>query len=134
MGNLLSAVTSTGAGTAVDFTVPRGRFNVNVTWTGAPTAVTLAVEASMDNSSFSEVARLTYPPVNAQRGYETAPAKADTTTAYCHTPAVTGGSVQTAGIEGRYLRANLLTLTGGSTPAVSATAVPLNNDVNMLVG
>lgn len=95
----LTAVTSTGAGSVQDFSVPMSKFTVQTTFTGSPTAVTVVLEGSLDNTFW-------YPLVGVA-------ASAGELTA--------GGYAQfSADKPVRYLRANLTVLTGGTTPTVTA--------------
>lgn len=90
----LNAVTATGAGTVVDLGVVRSVHTMQTTVTGAPSAVTVNLEGSLS------------------AGGPWAVLVASTSTA---------GDVQTvSGKAVRYVRANLVTLTGGTSPTVTA--------------
>lgn len=90
----LSAVTATGAGTVVDLGVVRSSHTMQTTVTGAPATVSVNIEGSL-----------------AAAGPWAVLANSTSTT----------GDVQTAsGKAVRYVRANLVTLTGGTAPTVTA--------------
>lgn len=90
----LNAATATGPGTVVDLGVVRSSHTMQTTVTGAPAAVSVNLEGSL-----------------AAAGPWAVLANSTSTT----------GDVQTAtGKAVRYVRANLVTLTGGTSPAVTA--------------
>lgn len=99
---LLDEVTATGA--SVPITLRRGVDNhtVHATWTGAPTALTLNLEGSLLNPEEDEWEVLA-----------TQEADADQISAQSMMFHVTNKSV-------RYVRLNLDTLTGGTSPTVTA--------------
>jgi hypothetical protein len=90
----LNAATATGAGPVVDLGVVRSSHTLQTTVTGAPTGVSVNLEGSL-----------------AVGGPWAVLANSTSTT----------GDVQTAsGKAVRYVRANLVTLTGGTAPTVTA--------------
>lgn len=96
---LLSAVTSTGAGTIKHSAYLMDKKTVQVSITGAPSAVTVTLEGSIDGTNFATLATKAF-----SAGELTA------TFALFH-------SIDT---PVTYVRANLTVLTGGSTPTVTA--------------
>lgn len=123
MGSLNGA-TTTGAGTTVDLGLIRKRFVMNWTTTGNPSAVTINLEGTVNitdpgNPSINQgqnwvtLATATWPdPNNAAAqlaGKSFSP----------------GGSVTALSGGVRYIRANLVTLSGGSSPTVTATVTVL---------
>lgn len=90
----LNAATATGPGTVVDLGVVRSSHTMQTTVTGAPASVSVNLEGSL-----------------AAAGPWAVLANSTSTT----------GDVQTAtGKAVRYVRANLVTLTGGTSPTVTA--------------
>lgn len=90
----LNAVTATGAGTVVDLGVVRSVHTMQTTVTGTPTGVAVNLEGSL----------------SASGPWGTLVASTST-----------AGDVQTvSGKAVRYVRANLATLTGGTSPTVTA--------------
>lgn len=90
----LSAATATGPGATVDLGVVRSSHTMQTSTTGAPTGVTVNLEGSL----------------SASGPWATLVASTSTT-----------GDVQTvSGKAVRYVRANLVTLTGGTAPTVTA--------------
>lgn len=99
---LLDRVTATGAGISKKLVIRAGESNthtVQVNITGAPSAVVVDLEGSLDNILWSQLAQHTM-----TAGELTA------TTAMFH---VTDKPVE-------YIRVNLTTLTSGSSPTVTA--------------
>ena len=103
MITLLAAVTSTGAGTKQ--TITKGReeavtsHTLQVDITGAPTAVSVSLEGSVDGTTFSDMGT-----------HEFTADELTATTALFH---VVNRAVPV-------VRANLTVLTGGATPTVTA--------------
>lgn len=95
---LLSAVTATGAGTGVKASPWTSTHTVQATITGAPTAVTVDLEGSLDGAKWFTLVS------HAFSGGEL--------TATAALFFVTGSPVA-------MVRANLTTLTGGTAPTVS---------------
>lgn len=87
---LLNAVTATGAGAAVVLPEPLSRFTSYATVTGAPTAVSAILEGSLDGTSWF--------PMNSHSA---------------------GGVLYFTSGPVKYVRGNLATLTGGTTPTVT---------------
>lgn len=89
----LNAVTATGAGFPADFGVAHSKFSLQTVITGAPTAVSVALEGSLDGANWSPLVTTT---------------------------STTGEIVAIADKPVRFVRANLTTLTGGAAPTVTA--------------
>ncbi len=90
---LLAAVTGTGAGTAVPVLNIPTSYGIQVTFTGSPSTVTVALEGSLNNTNFFVLDSSTY--------------------------GTTGDIVFVVDKTVRYMRANLTTLSGGSSPTVT---------------
>lgn len=102
-GVLLDAVTGTGAGArSIRFTVPRKEHTVQVVVTGAPVAVTIDLEGSLNGTEWFQLANYVFTAgdIAAEQ-------------AMFH---VTNKPVMD-------VRANLVTLTGGASPTVTARSV-----------
>lgn len=93
---LLNAVTATGAGTAYSSKVEPVSIAWQITATGSPTGVSVTLEGSNDNSTWTVL---------------------DTSTI------TTEETRQATGRPFKFIRANLGTLTGGTTPTVTVLAV-----------
>ena len=96
----LSAVTSVGAGTALALRGGRGAFGMQVSYTSNPTAVTVTLEGTIDGTNWVTLA--TY--AGGSGGSN-----------------VSGDIVFVRDTPVLQIRAHLTTLTGGTTPAVTAT-------------
>lgn len=92
----LNAVTATGAGTVVDLGVGRSNITMTTLTTGAPTAVTVNLEGSLDNVNW-------YILVSSA--------------------STTGDLQASTGKPVRFIRANLATLTAGTAPTVTARLI-----------
>ena len=90
----LDAVTSTGTSDTLIFRQVPETWTVQTTTTGTPTTVTIDVEGSMDGETFHQVAQ--------------------------HTVSGTGDLFHVVNTPLRYIRLNLTTLTGGTSPTVTA--------------
>ena len=89
----LAAATATGPGVVTDLGVVRTAHALDTTITGSPSAVTVNLEGSLDGTAWVVLA----------------------------TSTATAGDVQTVSGKGvRYVRANLVALTGGTAPTVTA--------------
>lgn len=97
----LSAATATGAGTSQAYTFARQAFALQVTSTGTPTAVIVNLEASLDGSHWFKVG------------------------AWNSTLQTTGDIVFVSDAPCYTIRANLATLTGGTSPTVTATVAAI---------
>lgn len=95
---LLNAATSTGAGTAADLDFVRGTFTMATVVTGAPSAVSVTLQGSLDGVTFQTLATST---------------------------STTGDQQWQVDKPQRYLRANLATLTGGTSPTVTVRAAAI---------
>lgn len=102
---LLNAVTATGASTEFVLTVPGREHTIQMNITGAPTAVTVDLEGSLDGVKWHQLA--THPFSAAELTAESA---------MFH---VTNKPISR-------IRANLTTLTGGTSPTVTAMAVSIS--------
>lgn len=89
----LAAVTSTGAGTAVDFRVPARTVTIQTVVTGSPASVSCTLQGSNDGATWVTVATST---------------------------STTGDAQYSVDKPFRFFRANLGTLTGGTAPTVTA--------------
>ena len=87
----LSAATATGASGGVDLTWCASNASIILTVTGAPTAVSVNLEGSLDGTNWVVLKTLT-----------------------------AAGVGSSTGVPVRFIRANLTTLTGGTTPTVTA--------------
>ena len=88
----LNAVTATGAGAAIDLGVTRTKFTMQTTVTGAPTAVSVTLQGSLDGVNWSTLATST---------------------------STTGDQQYAIDRPVRFVRTNLGTLTGGTSPTVT---------------
>lgn len=93
----LSAVTSTGAGTALDLGAAYGKFALQVKHTGSPATVIVTIEGSVNGTDYMTI------------GTWTAVSQAN------------GDIIFVTDKPCAYVRANLTTLTGGTAPTVTAT-------------
>jgi len=95
----LNAVTATGAGASRDLEKAFATFDVLLFTTGSPTTVTVVLEGSHDGTNWYQIGN----------------------------PAITLSTPHQliTGYVFRYVRANLITLTGGSSPTVTATVAVL---------
>ncbi|PCJ39130.1 MAG: hypothetical protein COA71_14535 [SAR86 cluster bacterium] len=96
---LLGAVTSTGVSVSKDLGKVVSHHTVQITTTGDPTAVTVDLEASLDNETFIQIGTHPFPAEDITAG-----------NAMFH---VIDKPVQ-------FIQLNLTTLTGGTAPTVSA--------------
>jgi hypothetical protein len=97
VGISLNAVTAVGAGTAIMFDTPKSDASIQVQTTGSPTDVEINIEGTLDGVHFDRLG------VWATGG---------------------GGPGNIIGSTGKPVlgvRANLTTLTGGTSPTVTAT-------------
>lgn len=94
----LNAVTATGASTAVDLGVVRTAFAMQTVVTGSPTGVTVNLEGSLDGSHWATIVSST----STTGDYKSAGQASATAPCF------------------RYIRANLTTLTAGTSPTVTA--------------
>lgn len=98
----LVAATATGAGVALTFDSPRrSHFNYQVSWTGSPSSVVVTLEITVDGTNWVTWATFTSNGTTPPSG------------------SIQGGDI--GPIMGA--RLNLTTLSGGSSPTVSATYV-----------
>jgi len=95
----LNAATSTGAGTSKDLESVASTYGVIVTATGGPSTVTCSLEGSHDNVNWYTVP----------------------------SPTITAAGTFTLfqNLLFRYVRVNLVTLSGGSSPTVTATVAAI---------
>lgn len=93
----LNAASSTGAGASVDIGSPRRMLTMQCIVTGSPSAAVVNLEASLDNVNFTALGQWSLTGGQA-----------------------TGGMISVAGHVVEFARANLLTLSGGSSPTVTA--------------
>ena len=107
MGSL-NAVTTTGPGASIDLVTPRRSVRMVTTVTGSPSAVVVNFEGSMDNATWTVLG---------------------TSTGNAVSNALPGGTytdtVTSVGPEVRYMRGNVVTLTGGASPTVSAACAAI---------
>lgn len=107
MGSL-NAATTTGPGTSVDLVTPRRSVRMVTTVTGGPSAVVVNLEGSLDGTTWTVLG---------------------TSTGNAVSNALPGGpytdTVTSVGPEVRYVRGNVTTLTGGTSPTVSAACGPI---------
>ena len=94
----LAAVTATGAGTATYLGSVRANHAIQVTYTSNPTAVAVNLEGSLDGTNWRTLG-----------SWSIAGGQAS------------GDIVWITGKAAIWVRANLATLTGGTSPAVTAT-------------
>lgn len=90
----LNAVTATGAGGELDLKVVRGKFGLQVTHTGAPTACVVALQGTIDGTNWFTLGSWS--------------------------TLTSGDIVFITDKPVLKVRANLTTLTGGASPTVSA--------------
>jgi len=107
MGSL-NAATTTGPGASVDLVTPRRSVRMVTTVTGSPSAVVVNFEGSLDGTTWTVLG---------------------TTTGNAVSNMLPGGpytdTVTSVGPDVRYIRANMVTLTGGTSPTVSAACMPI---------
>jgi hypothetical protein len=106
-GISLNAATGVGAGSRLDILVPRAVHTMQVTYTGGPTTVVVDLEGSLNGVDFKQMTR-----------WDTG------------VPALVSGDMVTASVFAgtgiraypavAFVRANLITLTGGASPTVTA--------------
>jgi hypothetical protein len=92
----LSSVTVTGPGTSFNLTNARANLGLQVACTGSPTTVLINLEGSLEGTHWFTLA---------------------------HSSNISGEIVFASNVPVIWLRANLTTLTGGSSPTVSAWLV-----------
>lgn len=92
----LNAVTGVGAGTSIDLEFAYRCFTMQTTVTGAPTAVSITLQGSLDGTNWFTLATST---------------------------STTGDLQHVVDKPVRFVRANLGTLTGGTAPTVTALIV-----------
>ena len=107
MGSL-NAATTTGPGGTIDLVTPRRSVRMVTTVTGSPSAVVVNLEGSMDGTTWAVL------------GTSTGSAVSNNLPGGAYTDAVSS-----VGPDVRYVRANLVTLTGGTSPTVSAACMPI---------
>jgi hypothetical protein len=100
-GKSLDAATATGAGSALTFHVPQTRFSMHVKATGSPTACVVRLEGSVDGSFFASILE-----IDLSGGGLPDPMNTWNVSATV-APFVA-------------VRANLISLSGGSSPTVTA--------------
>lgn len=98
-GLSLSAVTSTGTGTAINLRGARSTICCQVSLTGAPSQVVVTIEGTIDGTNWKTLA--TFDVTNNSNA--------------------SGDIIRNTGIAVLQARAHLTTLTGGTSPTVSAT-------------
>lgn len=114
----LNAATSTGEGAARDLERPTRRFTMAVSAAGSPSSVVVDLEGSLDGSFWLSLGR--------QNGVGLLTVGPD--------PYWVGGNTY-SGTEMRhahfvrYARANVVTLSGGSSPTVTALIAPIDEDL-----
>ena len=96
--NILNAATATGAGSEVGFGKSQEILTFQVDATGSPTAVVMDIEGSLDGTNFAQLAQHTF--------------SADEIAAQLAIFHISGKPVE-------QIRANLTTLTGGTSPTVT---------------
>ena len=106
---LLSAVTATGAGNSKDIGHIITNHVIQATITGAPTAVTVDLEGSIDGANFASIDSHVF-----TAGELTA----------------THALVTLVDLPVTFVRANLTTLTGGTAPTVTVVYEGDNNTLN----
>lgn len=92
----LLQASAVGAGAGVDLTYGKGTFTVQTVVTGAPTAVSLTLQGSLDGTNWTTLATST---------------------------STTGDQQYAVDKPQRYIRANLGTLTGGTAPTVTVYCI-----------
>lgn len=102
MGSLNNA-TTTGPGATIDLVTPRRSVRMATTVTGSPSTVAVNLEGSLDGTTWTVL------------GTSTGSAVVNNLPGGPYTD-----TVASVGPEVRYVRANLVTLTGGTAPTVSA--------------
>lgn len=100
----LNAATSTGPGTSRDLERPTRLFTMVVSATGSPSSVSVDLEGSLDGSFWFALVRRN------------------------DIGAATVGDSAGAHFV-RYVRANALTLSGGSSPTLTAVIAPIDEDL-----
>jgi len=90
---ILDTATTTGAGNTVKFSSIPSEWSVSITHTGSPTSVITSIEGSLDGDTFYDLAQ--------------------------HTSIPADEAFHIIGKASKYIRANLITLTGGSSPTVT---------------
>jgi hypothetical protein len=117
MGSLVAA-TAPGPGSTIDLGGVRKRFQMIWSSTGNPTSVQLHMEGSVDATTWVTLVPASWP--NASLALPAPLASASP-----------GGTVTHLGGGYRYLRAVLDSLSGGSSPSVSAVVMPIGSgDLN----
>jgi hypothetical protein len=94
----LNAATAIGPGSVIVFSGPQTTVSMQVTFTGAPTTLTVVMEGSLDGVNFTTLGTATNPTNNA--------------------------IVTSTTTEALYARANMTVLTGGTSPTVTARIMP----------
>lgn len=100
-GISLNAATAVGLGSVIHLGVPREHHTMQVTWTSNPTAVKVYLWGSNDGTNFGTVPLAVF----------------DSTVG----PLASGDLVSVSDANVTHVLAEIVTLTGGSTPAVTAT-------------
>lgn len=107
MGSL-NAATTTGPGASIDLVTARLNVRMSTTVTGSPAACVVVLEGSVDGTTWKPLATASHATVSN---------------------VLPGGPVTDVVISNghavRYARANLVTLSGGTSPTVSAAIQPL---------
>lgn len=106
MGSL-NAATTTGPGAAVDLVTPRRSVRMTTTVTGAPSTVVVNLEGSLDGTTWTVLG-----------------ASAGTAVVNNRPGSPYTDTVTSVGPEVRYVRGNVVTLTGDSSAACSPIAGP----------
>lgn len=101
----LAAVTSTGAGAALRLYGHRGMHSMQVTFTGSPTGVKVNIEGRIDGANYATIGT-----------FDTAAGN------------VSGDIVSVTNANIDDIRANLVTLSGGAAPTVTASIVSTKNN------
>lgn len=97
--NAMPGATATGAGNSIDLDHGRRTFTMQTVVTGTPVAVSITLQGSLDGANWTTLATST---------------------------SVTGDQQYVIDKPQRFLRANLGTLTGGTSPTVTAYIVAGN--------
>lgn len=102
IGTSLNAAASTGPGAAISFDEPKSKFAMQVTYTGSPSNVEVDFEGTLDGVSWTRlfVMQNQNGPIGGNN------------------PIGTGNVLPVLAIS---VRANLVSLTGGTSPTVTAT-------------
>jgi hypothetical protein len=98
-GLSLSGATAPGAGTAIDLKGARDKIAMQVSYTSNPTAIVVNLEITIDGTNWQQVATF-----NGGSGGTDA----------------TGKIIASVGVPALQARANVTTITGGTSPAVTA--------------